>query len=126
MSSCINRKKLIFFISIYMIIYNFKRFINSVYTLSVLIFTCICFCELKKNRILWVLILENGKSLKFREYLSLRMTSFWKFWVYKFQPQGKKNKEDTVESRDIRLMFLLRSTERQAGHDGKTVVIDSF
>ena len=76
MSSCINRKKLIFFISIYMIIYNFKKFINFVYTLSVLIFTC--------------------------------------------------NKKDTVESRDIRLIFLSRSTERQAGHDGKTVVIDSF
>ena len=28
MSICINRKKLIFFIRVYMIIYNFKRFIN--------------------------------------------------------------------------------------------------
>ena len=26
----------------------------------------------------------------------------------------------TIESRDIRLMFLSRSTEKQAGHDGKT------
>ena len=52
------------------------------------------------------------------------MASFWKFRVYEFQLQGKKNKEKTVESRDIRLMFLSRLTERQAGHDGKTVVID--
>ena len=36
----------------------------------------------------------------------------------------KKNKKKTVEPSDIRLMFLSRSTERQVGHDGKTVVID--
>ena len=48
------------------------------------------------------------------------MASFWKFWVYKFQPQRKKNKKKTVESRDIWLIFLSRSTERQARHDGKT------
>ena len=67
-----------------------------------------------------------GNFRKFREYLSLRMASFWKFWVYKSQPQGKKNKEKAVESRDIQLMFLSRSTERQVGHDGKTVAIDWF
>ena len=39
------------------------------------------------------------------------------------QPQRKKNNKKTEESRDI-LIFLLRSTERQANHDGKTVVID--
>ena len=112
MSICINRKKLIFFISVYTIIYNFKRFINCVYTLRVLIFACIYFCELKKNRISRVLIFG--------------MASFWKFWVYKFLPQGKKPKKNPVESRKIRLMFLSRSTERQAGRDGKTVVIDWF
>ena len=38
----------------------------------------------------------------------------------------RKNKKlkNTVESRDNRQMFLSRSTERQAGNDGKTVVID--
>ena len=46
------------------------------------------------------------------------------FKVYEFQPQRKKNKKKTVESREIRLMFLSRSTERQVGHDGKSVVID--
>ena len=30
----------------------------------------------------------------------------------------------TVESTDIRLMILSKSTERQADRDGKTVVID--
>ena len=50
--------------------------------------------------------------------------NFGKFRVYKFQPQRKKNKKRTAESRDIWLMFLLKSTERQAGHDRKTVVID--
>ena len=40
------------------------------------------------------------------------------------QPQRKKNEKETVESGDIQLMFLSRSTERQAGHDGETVVID--
>ena len=39
-------------------------------TLSVLIFACIYFRELKK--------------IVFREYLFSRMTSFWKFRVYKF------------------------------------------
>ena len=39
------------------------------------------------------------------------------------QPQRKKNNKKTEESRDI-LIFLLRSTVRQANHDGKTVVID--
>ena len=52
--------------------------------------------------------------------------NFGKFRVYKFQPQRKKNKKRTAESRDIWLMFLLKSTERQAGHNRKTVVIDRF
>ena len=47
------------------------------------------------------------------------MASFWKFWVYTFQPQNK-NKKKTVESGDIWLMILSRSTERQAGHDEKS------
>ena len=52
------------------------------------------------------------------------MASFWKIRVYKFQPRRKKNKKKTVESRDIRLMFLSKPADRKAGHDGKTVVID--
>ena len=70
------------------------------------------FCELKK--------------IVFCKYLFLRMASFWKFRVYKFQCQRKKNKKKTIESRDIQLMFLSRTTERKAGHDGKTVVIVWF
>ena len=54
------------------------------------------------------------------------MASFWKFRVYKFQPQGKSNKKKAVESRDTRLMLLSKSTERQVVYDGKTVVIDLF
>ena len=84
---------------------------ETLHTLSVLIFVCISFCELKK--------------IVFREYLFLQMASFWKFRDYKFQPQRKKNKKKTVESTDVWRMFLSRSTERQAGHDGKTFVIDS-
>ena len=55
------------------------------------------------------------------------MACFWKFRFYKFQPQRKKNKKKSVESRYIRLMFLSRSTERQAGQYGKTCywLIDS-
>ena len=86
--------------------------IETLHTFNVLIFACIYFCELKK--------------IVFCEYLFLRMASFWKFRVYKFQRQRKKNKKRTVESRDIQLMFLSRSTERKAGHDGKTVVIVWF
>ena len=41
-----------------------------------------------------------------------------------FQYHRKQNKKKAVESRDTRLIFLSRSMERQAGHDGKTVVID--
>ena len=52
------------------------------------------------------------------------MAKFWKFRVYKFQDQRNKNKKKIVESRGIELMFLSRSTERQAGLNGKTVVID--
>ena len=73
-------------------------------SLGVLTFACIYYCELK-NRIS-------------REVI-FTMTSFWKFWVYTFQPQSK-NKKKTVDSGDIWLMFLSRSTERQAGHDEKS------
>ena len=58
-------------------------------------------------------------------YLFLWMVRFGKFRVYKFQPQ-RKNKNETVESRNIRQFFLPRSTERQAGHDGENVAIDWF
>ena len=36
----------------------------------------------------------------------------------------KRKRKKTVESSDIRLTFLSRSTEKQAGHYGKTAVID--
>ena len=51
---------------------------------------------------------------------------FENFEFISFSPKEKRITKKTVESRDIRLMFLSRSTERQAGHDGKTVVIDWF
>ena len=38
------------------------------------------------------------------------------------QPPKKKNKRNTIESRNIQLMFLSRSTKRPAVHDEKTVV----
>ena len=38
----------------------------------------------------------------------------------------EKENEKAVESRDIPLLFLSRSKERQAGHDGKTVAFDWF
>ena len=67
----------------------------------------------------------NGKFLKISRVLMFANSKFLKiFKVYEFQPQRKKNKKKTVESREIRLMFLSRSTERQVGHDGKSVVID--
>ena len=44
---------------------------------------------------------------------------FENFELINFNPKEKIKK--TVESRDIRLMLLSRSTKRQAGHDGKTV-----
>ena len=58
--------------------------VETLHTSSVLIFAGIYFCELKK--------------IVFREYLFLRMTSFWKFRVYEL-------KKKTVESRDIPLIF---------------------
>ena len=39
-------------------------------------------------------------------------------------PPKKKNKKKTVESSDIWLIFLSRSMEKQAGHYGKTGVVD--
>ena len=56
--------------------------------------------------------------------------SFYNEWAIEINrttsAQRKKNKKKTVESRDISLMFVSRSTERQAGLDGKTAVIDRF
>ena len=40
--------------------------------------------------------------------------------------QRKKNKKKTVESMEIQIMILSRSTKRQEGHNEKTVVIDWF
>ena len=45
---------------------------ETLHALSVLIFACFYVYELKK--------------IVFREYLFLRMASFWKFRVYQFQP----------------------------------------
>ena len=83
---------------------DFRYKIKTKTTLSVPIFAFIYFCEVK-NRISRVLIFANGKFLKILRVL-LRMASFWKFRVYKFQPQRKKKKKKTVETRQI--------------HDGKT------
>ena len=78
--------------------------------LNVLFVEGINFCELKKSY--------------FASTYFWRMASFGKCRVYKFQPQRKRNKKKTVESRDVRLIFLSRSTEREAGHDGTTFFID--
>ena len=78
---------------------------ETLHTFRVLNFVCIYFYELAK--------------IVFCKYLSLQMTSFWKFRLCKFQPQREKNKKKTVESRDIWLMFLSRSPEMQAGHGWK-------
>ena len=80
--------------------------------LSVLIFACLYVCELKKSCFVCPYFCEWLVSLKFR--------------VYKFQPQRKKNKKKTVKSSDTWLMFLSKSTEKQASHNGKIVVIDWF
>ena len=74
--------------------------IETLHTLSVLLFTCFYVCELKK--------------IVFREYLLRKIIRI----------RISNNKKKTVESSDIRLTFLSRSTEKQAGHDGKTAVID--
>ena len=65
----------------------------------------------------------RAKKIVFCEYLFLRMASFWKFRVYKFHPQRKKNKKKTVESWDMRLMFLWRETEKQEGHDERLLLL---
>ena len=61
----------------------------------------------------WVPVFANGKILKI---MSLLISV----------PPKKKNKKKTVESSDIWLIFLSRSMEKQAGHYGKTGVIDWF
>ena len=86
--------------------------IGTLHTLSVLIFAGTHFCKLKKSY--------------FTITYFLRMASFWKCEVYKFHLHRKQNKKKTLESRDVRLIFLSRSVERQAGRNGKTVVTDWF
>ena len=66
--------------------------IETLHSLSVLFYTSI-------YRILRVLIFANGKFLK----------------ISSFEISDPKKK--TVESRNIRLMLLSRSTEKQAGYD---------
>ena len=61
----------------------------------------------------------RAKKIVFCKYLFLQMAR-------EISASRKKNKKKTVESRDIWLIFLSRSTERQAGHNGKTVAIDLF
>ena len=82
----------------------------------------------------WVMVIHTIRinffififpSLLFCEYLFLWKTKFWKFRVNNFQPKRKNNKKKTDESRDIWLIFLSRSTERQEGHNRKPVAFDS-
>ena len=109
--SILSNKTLTFLHVINVIDKNILEKDNLETTLHVLSFVCIYFCDLKK--------------IAFRGYLFLRIASFWKFREYLFQTQRKKNKKKKVELRDIRLMFLSRSTKRQAGHEWKVIVIDS-
>ena len=85
--------------------------IETLHTLSVLIFACIYFCKLKK--------------IVFPENLFLRMASFWKFAFINFNPKDKRLRKRQL-NQGMRLIFLSRSMEKQAGHNGKTVVIDWF
>ena len=55
----------------------------------------------------------------------MRMASFWKFRGYKFQSHEKKNKKKAVESRDMRLIFLSRSMDRQVTVEKLFLLIDS-
>ena len=66
-----------------------------------------------------------AKKILFREYLFLQMEIFENFKFINFSPKEKRIRK-RLESRDIRLIFLSRSTERQAGHNGRTVAIDWF
>ena len=79
-----------------------------------------------KRTIFHVDLFLRAKKIVFPEYLFLQMARFWKFRAYKLQPQRKKNLKKLVESRTMQLIFLTRWMERQAGHDGKTVVINWF
>ena len=82
------------------------------------------FIYLKRTIFRLYLFSWTKKKSVLREYLLSRIANFWTFWVYKCQLQRKKNSKKTVESRDIRLMFLSRWMEGEACHDGKTVFND--
>ena len=62
-------------------------------------------------------VFENFASAYFCKW-------FLKISILLISAQRKKNKKKTVESREIQIMILSRSTKRQAGHNEKTVVID--
>ena len=78
----------------------------------------------KKSLLIKKSYFASTYSRKWQVFENFASTYFCEWQVYKFQPQSKKNSKKTVESRDIWPMFLSRSTERQAVHYGKTVVID--
>ena len=74
-----------------------------------IIFACIYFCELKKSYF---------ASTYFCEW-----QVFENFEFINFTPPKKKNKKKTVESWDMRLMFLWRETEKQEGHDERLLLL---
>ena len=104
------------------------HFLNKMQAFLCLVLSCYYFNSdfiyLKRTNFRLYLFSWTKKKFVLREYLYSRIANFWTFWVYKCQLQRKKNNKKTVESRDIRLMFLSRWTEGEACHDGKTVVND--
>ena len=59
--------------------------IETLHILSILIFACTYFCELKK--------------ITFREYLCLQMASFWKFEFINFRPKEKRKRKRQLNQR---------------------------
>ena len=72
---------------------------EKLHTWSILIFTCIYFCELK-NFISWVFIFCECQVFENFNFMNLN-------------PIEKRIRKKTVDSRDMRLIFLPRSMERQ-------------
>ena len=66
------------------------------------------------------------KQIVFHEYLFLRMASFWKFWLYWFNRKKERIRKRQLNQGSCSSFFLSRSSQRHAGNDGKTVVIDWF
>ena len=76
-----------------MVIYLIIKLFTQINYLKPPNFCVYLFSRPIKNLISQVLIFAKGKFLKFREHLFLRMTSFGKFLVRKFQPQRKRKKK---------------------------------